>query len=82
MKPDTKEARRVAQAVYLATEEGPAKHISGTINALCARVEVLEAAIKFAVSACYCDDRDGNCNPPASPWCDRCKRLSAALEGE
>jgi hypothetical protein len=45
-----------------------------------ARNVVLERAIKFAVSACYCDDRDGNCNPPESPWCDRCKRLSAAIE--
>jgi hypothetical protein len=45
-----------------------------------ARNVALERAIKFAVSACYCDDRDGNCNPPESPWCDRCKRLSAAIE--
>lgn len=42
--------------------------------------ERLKAALKFELDACFCDDRDGNCNPPAAPECDRCLRIRKVLK--
>lgn len=55
--------------------------VDGDTWTLVARVEALEAALRFELDACWCDDRDGNCNPPHNDECERCRRLSAALEG-
>lgn len=44
--------------------------------------EQLRAALKRELDACFCDDRDGNCNPPHNDECERCAHLRAALEGE
>lgn len=47
--------------------------------ALLAERDRLREALRFELSGCYCDDRDGNCNPPHAPECDRCKRIRSAL---
>lgn len=40
----------------------------------------LVEAVRLALSGCWCDDSDGNCNPPHGDLCERCKRLGAAFE--
>lgn len=39
----------------------------------------LRGVIQRELDGCWCDDRDGNCNPPHNELCERCKRLAAAL---
>ena len=46
---------------------------------MAAEVRRLRAALR-ELDACFCDDRDGNCNPPHNSECDRCKRIREALQ--
>lgn len=62
-------------------EEADPDLVLGEIPALVGRIRALEKAARATLDECFCDDRDGNCNPPHAPECARCVRLRAALDG-
>lgn len=47
--------------------------------ALEALVRELMGMIVRHLDGCFCDDRDGNCNPPHNPECWQCVERRAAL---
>jgi hypothetical protein len=44
-------------------------------------VLVSRAALERWRDGCWCDDRDGNCNPPHNANCERCAEIAALLRG-
>ena len=43
-------------------------------------VAVPRATLQSWLDGCWCDDRDGNSNPPHNVGCERCQQLAALLE--